>query len=147
MAVTPCPVLTEIALGTLISNVTLLPPGTLPAVTTQVVTLSQFATGTVGEPLEGRLVGLSNITLTAPPATFVANTNYTITDGTGTGTLRIDGDTNLAGTVPPASPFSFQALVGQFDNAAPFDSGYQLLPNSTSSFGTVPVELQSFSAE
>jgi len=75
---------------------------------------------------------VNSVTLSSPPATFAGNTNYTITDSSGSGTLRISPASNLVGTAPPAGAFSVNALVGQFDATAPFDSGYQLFPRSTS---------------
>jgi uncharacterized repeat protein (TIGR01451 family) len=117
------------------SDITLLAPGTLPAVTPQVVTVSQLANAGVGEPFEGRLIRINNVTLASPPATFGANVNYNISDVSGGPVqMRIDSDTDIDGTVPPASPFSVIGVLGQFDNSNPFDSGYQLFPLSTASF-------------
>ena len=116
------------------SDITVLAPGTLPPVNVEVVTLSQLANGGVGEAFEGKLIRVNNVTLASPPVTFAANTNYNITDITGTVQMRIDGDTNIDGTAPPASPFSVIGVLGQFDNAGPFDSGYQLFPLTTASF-------------
>jgi beta-lactamase superfamily II metal-dependent hydrolase len=120
--------LTEINPGTAIANITVLPAGTLPAVTPQIVTLSQLADSGPGESFEGRLLRVNNVTITAPPATFAANTNYTITDSTGSVQMRIDGDTDIDGTAPPAGTFSVIGVLGQFDSAGPFDSGYQFFP-------------------
>jgi beta-lactamase superfamily II metal-dependent hydrolase/fibronectin type 3 domain-containing protein len=126
--------LTEFDPGATLANLTVLAPGTLPAVTPQVVTVSQLGDNGGGEPLEGRLIRINNVTLTSPPATFANSTNYTITDGTGTGTIRISASTNIGGTAPPAGTFSIVGVLGQFDSAAPFDSGYQLFPRSTADF-------------
>jgi beta-lactamase superfamily II metal-dependent hydrolase/fibronectin type 3 domain-containing protein len=117
-------------------DITILAPGTLPPVNIEVVTLSQLANSGVGEAYEGKLIRINNVTLTAPPATFAANTNYNITDASGGPVqMRIDSDTNIDGTVPPASPFSVIGVLGQFDSAPnPKDDGYQLFPLSTSSF-------------
>ncbi len=118
------------------SDITILAPGTLPPVNMEVVTLSQLANGGVGEAFEGKLIRINNVTLVSPPATFAANTNYNITDASGGPVqMRIDSDTNIDGTVPPASPFSVIGVLGQFDSAPnPKDDGYQLFPLSTSSF-------------
>ncbi|MCU1350636.1 MAG: repeat protein, partial [Acidobacteria bacterium] len=120
--------LTEINPGTAIANITVLPAGTLPAVTPQIVTLAQLADSGPGESFEGRLLRVNNVTITTPPATFAANTNYTITDSTGSVQMRIDSDTDIDGTAPPAGTFSVIGVLGQFDSAAPFDSGYQFFP-------------------
>jgi beta-lactamase superfamily II metal-dependent hydrolase len=127
--------LTEIDPGATTTNLSLLAPGTLPAVTPQLTTASQLADSGIGEPLEGLLVRLNNITLTAPPATWVASTNYAFTDASGscgTCTIRISPSSNLVGQAAPAGPFSIIGVLGQFDSAAPFDSGYQIFPRSTS---------------
>jgi beta-lactamase superfamily II metal-dependent hydrolase/fibronectin type 3 domain-containing protein/DNA/RNA endonuclease YhcR with UshA esterase domain len=119
--------LTEITPGA-VSDITILSPGTLPPVSMEVVTLSQLANGGVGEAYEGKLIRVNNVTLASPPATFAPNTNYNITDITGTVQMRIDSDTDIDGTAPPSNPFSVIGVLGQFDNASPFDSGYQLFP-------------------
>ncbi|MBV9069810.1 MAG: lamin tail domain-containing protein [Acidobacteria bacterium] len=127
--------LTEIDPGATTTNLSLLAPGTLPAVTPQLTTASQLGDSGIGEPLEGLLVRLNNITLTTPPATWVASTNYAFTDASGscgTCTIRISPSSNLVGQPAPAGAFSIIGLLGQFDSAAPFDSGYQIFPRSTS---------------
>jgi beta-lactamase superfamily II metal-dependent hydrolase len=124
--------LTEIDPGATTSNLVVMAPGSLPAVSPQLVTLSQLADNGVGEPLEGRLLRINNVTLAAPPATWVASTNYVINDSSGSGTIRISASANLVGQAPPAGTFSIMGVLGQFDSAAPLDSGYQLFPRSTS---------------
>lgn len=123
--------LTELDPGTNLSNVTVLPSGTLPAVSPQTVTLSQLADNGVGEPLEGRLIRVLNATITTGGGTATANSNVTISDGTGSVIMRIDGDTNIVGTTLPTGAFTLTAMASQFDSSDPFDSGYQLLPRST----------------
>ncbi|MEO8379001.1 MAG: DUF5689 domain-containing protein [Acidobacteriota bacterium] len=130
--------LTEITPGAA-SDITILPPGTLPPVSLEVVTLAQLANGGVGEAYEGKLIRVNNVTLASPPATFAPNTNYNITDITGTVQMRIDSDTDIDGTAPPSSPFSVIGVLGQFDNASPFDSGYQLFPRIRASDFVGPV--------
>jgi len=119
--------LTEINPGT-VSNITVLPPGTLPTPGVQVVTVSQLGNAGAGEAFEGKFLRINNVTLVSPPATFAANTNYDITDGTGTVQMRIDGDTDIDGTAPPSGTFSVLGVLGQFDSTNPFDSGYQFFP-------------------
>lgn len=94
----------------------------------QVVTLAQLGNGGAGEAFEGRLVRVDNVLITGGsfPATN-GSANVTIVDATGTGTLRIDGDTDIDGTPTPTGVLSITGVVGQFASA-PFDSGYQLLP-------------------
>ncbi|HKO58246.1 MAG TPA: DUF5689 domain-containing protein, partial [Thermoanaerobaculia bacterium] len=120
--------LTEINPGTSAASVVTLPAGTMPPVSPQVVTLSQIGDGPGGETHEGLLLRINNVTLVSPPATFAANTNYVIQDATGTGTIRIDGDTDIDGTAPPSGTFSIIGVLGQFDSSSPLDSGYQFFP-------------------
>jgi beta-lactamase superfamily II metal-dependent hydrolase len=109
------------------------PLGSAPPPAPQLVTLSQLADGGVGEALEGRLIRVDNVRVTSGsyPASG-ASGNVTIADATGSVVLRIDADTNIAGTPTPdtGSTFSVVALASQFVSAPPFDSGYQILPRS-----------------
>ncbi|MEW6730990.1 MAG: Calx-beta domain-containing protein [Acidobacteriota bacterium] len=124
--------LTEIDPGTTLTNITLLPPNTLPPVTPQLITLSQVADGGVGEAVEGRLVRIDNITIVSGTFPPTGNSgNVTISDGTGTAILRVDSDTNIDGTPTPTGTFSLIGLASQFDTSSPFDSGYQILPRAT----------------
>jgi beta-lactamase superfamily II metal-dependent hydrolase len=123
--------LTEVDPGSTLANIVTLPSGTVPAVSPQTVTLSQLADNGVGENLEGRLIRVNNVRITS--GTFPAanaSGNVTITDGTGSVTLRIDSDTNIDGTMAPTGTFSIVGIANQFDTTAPFDGGYQILPRS-----------------
>ena len=44
--------------------------------------------------------------------------------------MRVDSDTDIDGTPTVTGTFSLVAIASQFDIAAPFDSGYQILPRS-----------------
>ena len=101
------------------------------------------------EGLESRLVNLSNVqfTGTVPGQTFAASTDYTVTDGINSGTVRISHDIftphPLLGQPIPTSPVDVKGIFGQFDASAPpptqTASGYQLLIKTVSS-GPVPSE-------
>ncbi len=128
--------LTEIVPSAAQTSFMLLPPGTIAPITPQVVTLSQLANG-VGEALEGRLIRINNVTITSgtfPPTG--TSSNITISDSTGSGTLRVDSDTNIDGTPTPTGTFSIIGLASQFDSTSVFDSGYQILPRSTTDITT-----------
>ncbi|WP_142455898.1 T9SS type A sorting domain-containing protein [Gracilimonas mengyeensis] len=56
---------------------------------------------------------------------FQGNTNYDISDNTGTGELRIDNFTNLVGAEAPQGETTVVGVVGQFRGT------YQLLPRDT----------------
>ena len=104
-------------------------PGAVPTA----VTLAQLATdGQNGvERFEGRLVRVDNVTVnTAVWTAEGAGTNYTLTDATGTLAVRINPATDLAGRTAPGAAFSLVGVVSQFDNASPFNTGYQLQPRS-----------------
>lgn len=129
--------LTEIIPGAGTANFMLLPAGTIPPVTPQVVTLSQLGNNGAGEPLEGRLIRINNVTITSGtfPATG-SSANVTISDGTGSAILRVDSDTNIDGTPTPSGTFSVIGLASQFDTTSVFDSGYQIIPRSTADITT-----------
>ena len=116
--------LTEISVSSA-ANATLLAAGSTPAITPQVVTIAQLINPATAENLEGRLVRLDNVTVDG--STFPSNNNLTITDATGSMLLRVDADTDIDGTATPSGPLSVTAVASQFA-AAPFDSGYQILP-------------------
>jgi hypothetical protein len=83
---------------------------------------------------ESNLVKLENFTLgSAWPAT-PAGSGFTvkIVRDNLTFDLRIDNDCNLFGAPAPVGYFNVVGLGGQFDNSAPRNSGYQLLPRNAS---------------
>ncbi len=82
------------------------------------------------EEWEGRLVRFNGLTITGT-GTFQPNTNYTVTDASGSGQLRIDNNSNLVGTLIPTGPFDCIGAAAQFKTAPPFNSGYQFIPRST----------------
>ncbi len=96
------------------------------------------------EEFEGRLVRFNGLSITAT-GNFQANTNYSVTDATGTGQLRIDNNTNLVGTLIPSGSFDCIAAAAQFDNSPPYSTGYQFLPRFTTDIiqGGGPVILTS----
>ncbi len=97
-----------------------------------VITLQQFNSQTWNghEEYEGSLIRINGLTTTAT-GTFQANTNYNVTDASGTGQMRIDNNTNLVGTLIPTGTFDCIAAAAQFKSSAPYNSGYQFLPRFT----------------
>lgn len=81
------------------------------------------------ELIEGRLVRLNNVVFEAT-GKFEADTNYELTDGIRKLTIRIDGDTDIAGHSIPIGKVLIIGCIGQFDTSEPFNSGYQILPRS-----------------
>lgn len=97
------------------------------------------------ELIEGKLIRINNITF-VESGTFSGNTNYQITDGINNFNVRIDGDTDIAGTPIPVTEFSIVGCLGQFDSSEPYSSGYQLFPRNRVDIGETSV-IALFSAD
>ena len=83
------------------------------------------------ESTEAQLIKIENVTLVDPNQWGMGTNsgfNVDITDGTNTYDLRIDADTDLFNTSAPATAFNVTGVGTQFDNSAPYDTGYQILP-------------------
>jgi phosphatidylserine/phosphatidylglycerophosphate/cardiolipin synthase-like enzyme len=82
------------------------------------------------EAYEGMLVRINNVTVSAS-GTWTGNTNYTISDSTGSMPLRIVTGTNLVGQTIPSGRFDVVGVLGAFKTSPPYDaSSYQLLPRN-----------------
>ncbi|MDP4115174.1 MAG: phospholipase D-like domain-containing protein [Bacteroidota bacterium] len=82
------------------------------------------------EEFEGQLVKIANVNILGT-GNFAANTNYNIQDSTGTLTsgLRIyTSVTSIVGTPIPTGKIDLIGVLGQYKSAAPYNSGYQLIP-------------------
>ncbi len=103
------------------------------AVDPETVTINQVINQTWNdlEEYEGMLIKIEHATF-SETGSFASNNNYTLTDGTGSITLRIDNDVDIIGTQIPTGEVSVTAIVSQYDNAAPYSTGYQLLPRKIS---------------
>lgn len=98
----------------------------------EIVTLSQVANQdwTGVELYESKLVRINGVTITGS-GTFESGINYPITDATGTLDLRIDNDVStLIGSPIPSGEIDLIGVVGQFKYAAPYNSGYQIIPRN-----------------
>ena len=84
------------------------------------ITIEQMNSGNY----EGLLARISELEFEAT-STFAGNSNYVITDATAEGELRVDGTTNLPGTVIPNGPVEVTGVVGRHDDT------YQILPRFT----------------
>lgn len=86
------------------------------------------------ETTEAALVTIQGFYLANPTQWNAGGGSFNVdfTDGTNTVTLRIDSDTDIAGTAAPAvtDTFDIIGVGGQFDNSNPFTEGYQLFPRS-----------------
>ncbi|MEO8148487.1 MAG: phospholipase D-like domain-containing protein [Bacteroidia bacterium] len=77
----------------------------------------------VGEPYEGELVEIDNVTFTGGGGAFALNTNYNFTSNGETGQIRITGSANsLIGSIIPTGTVNLVAIASQFTTT------YQLLP-------------------
>lgn len=96
------------------------------------ITLQQLNTQTWNghEEYEGKLIRINGLSIVGT-GTFQPDFTYTVTDPTGTSQLRLDGNTNLAGTLIPTGTFSCIAAASQFDQTAPYSTDYQFLPRFT----------------
>jgi phosphatidylserine/phosphatidylglycerophosphate/cardiolipin synthase-like enzyme len=101
-------------------------------VTPVLVTAFEIANDGAGglEVYEGLLVRINGATVTGG-GVWAANTNYPLSDPTGTTEIRIDNNTNLVGTPIPAGAFDAIGVVGQFKTTPPFIGGYQFMPRFT----------------
>ncbi|WP_081740475.1 T9SS type A sorting domain-containing protein [Aquimarina pacifica] len=74
----------------------------------------------------GELVRISNTIFPNPGDIFFGNANFTLTDNSGTGALRIDNDViSLVGKAQPETCSNITGVVGRFEEF------YQLLPRSS----------------
>jgi endonuclease I len=76
----------------------------------------------VTESLEGQLVRIDNVTFVQTGSFATGNSTVQISDGTNSIDVRINGSTNIDGTVIPSGSVSIVALVSQFNTK------YQLIP-------------------
>jgi len=86
------------------------------------------------EAFEGMLAEIRNVTIVNGdwPTGAQQNENLTITDGNGTITLRIDGDTGVWQAGEPSGAFTVRGIIGQFDDSSPYTDGYQIVPRYVS---------------
>ncbi len=84
----------------------------------------------MGEMTEANLFKIENVSLVDESQWGAANFNVDITNGITVFQMRIDGDTDIAGMPAPKGVFSVVGIGGQFDNSAPYTSGYQIFPRS-----------------
>ena len=95
-----------------------------------IVTLSEINSQTWNglEELEGELIRVNNVTISSS-GIFAGAKNYTITDASGTGQIRINaGVTSIIGSSIPTGKVDIIGILGQYKSSAPYNSGYQLQP-------------------
>ena len=76
----------------------------------------------IGEPYEGQLVEIKNVTILNASGTFAGDQNYEFTDGMNTGEFRVGKNTQIVGQVIPTGKINLIGICSQYY------STYQLLP-------------------
>lgn len=84
----------------------------------------------LNESTESQFIRMVSMTLVDPTQWDLlgGSFNVDITDGTNTFVMRIDSDTDIAGTAAPTGLFNVTGIGGQFDTSDPYDEGYQIFP-------------------
>ena len=110
-------------------GVTKIGSGTVPS--PQLVTVAD-----IDESIEGKLVRIDDVIVTAGSIPGSGSDSLTITDdnSVNTVTLRIDGDTNIPGANTPVGTFDIIGVVTQFDSSVPLTWGYQITPRERADF-------------
>lgn len=106
-------------------------PGELTPVNTDLATLNAG-----GEAWEAQLVTVAGLELDPAAVWPPAGSNGTVTvlQGAESFTMFIDRDTDIDGSTAPSGTFDLVAVIGQYDQSAPYDAGYQLIPRSLADF-------------
>jgi len=98
----------------------------------QIVTLLDIANQQWNgvEIYESKLVKVKNVSINGS-GNFEGNKNYTISDETGTLSLRIDRDvSSLVGSPIPSGKVDLIGIASQYKYSSPYNSGYQIIPRS-----------------
>jgi beta-lactamase superfamily II metal-dependent hydrolase len=114
-------------------GVTVLSPG--PAPSPVATTIAALAGNP--ESFEGQFVSIANLSIvsgTIPATPQAIDAFVTVSDGTGTFSLKIDDDTDIEGFTP-AAPFTAAGIIQQDDFLRPFDAGYDITPRSRVDLG------------
>ncbi|GAA4456657.1 hypothetical protein GCM10023189_26210 [Nibrella saemangeumensis] len=107
--------------------------------TPKAITLDQLAS------YQGQLVSVSDANITPEGATFTGNSNYNITAGGQSGTLRINANSPLVGAGRPSNPVSVTGIADRFvsGSTAPGSTGLQLQPRILADIpGSTPAQDQ-----
>ncbi len=98
--------------------------------TPKVLTINQ-----IGETYEGQLIRINNIEFENVNGTFSGNKNYTFTDGTNSGVIRISSSSPIVGQGIPTGKISVIAICSQYSYTEnDTQNGYQLIPREMDDF-------------
>lgn len=100
---------------------------TLP--TPELITPAQL-----GEALEGELVTVENVVFDLAGTPISGNSTYNFTSNGEQGAIYVRAGSVLVGVNLPASAVTLVGIASQYDPAAPFDAGYQILPRDENDF-------------
>ncbi len=92
-------------------------------------------TQTLGEETESQLIRLAGLKVVDPTQWAGDGSSFNVDVENADGVvmvLRIDSDVDLSSMTLPGDMISVTGLGGQFDNSAPYDEGYQVLPRYAS---------------
>jgi hypothetical protein len=85
------------------------------------------------EAYESKLVKIKNVTIAGTGSFTSQSAGYVLTDASGTATLYINkAVTSIVGQTIPTTAVNITGIVSQYKSAAPYSSGYQLLPRQLS---------------
>ena len=101
----------------------------------QLPTPKVLAINQIGEAYEGQLIRIDNIEFENANGTFSGNRNYTFTDGTNSGEIRISSSSPIVGQGIPTGKINVIAICSQYsytDNDT--QNGYQLIPREMEDF-------------
>lgn len=102
----------------------------------ETVTVSEFSS----DDYQGELISIQDLSFT-DSGTFSGETNYEIYDQTGSGVLRIDGDSELPGTSIPSEATTITGVGGHFRGEP------QLLPRNVQDLGSQIVTSQPYESD
>jgi beta-lactamase superfamily II metal-dependent hydrolase len=92
------------------------------------------------ESFEGQFFAIANVSITSgsiPCTTQTLDRFVTVSDGTGSFSLKIDDDTDIEGFTSEAT-FTAIGIIQQDDFLRPFDGGYNITPRSRADLGGAP---------
>jgi len=112
------------------SGLTQINPTSIELLETNQTLVGASVVGQLDEQSESFFVSLGCVSLVSEDQWSGAGSgfNVDVTDGDNVWTVRVDADIDLFTSPAPTGNFLVSGIGGQFDSAAPFDSGYQLLP-------------------
>lgn len=126
--------LTQFDLAASGSSVVKISSGTVPNPETMTIAQIVAQQWNGYEEHESKLIRIDNCTISGS-GNFASGSNYNITDGTGTITLRIDNNvTSVIGTAIPSGAVDIVGILAQYKFAAPYNSGYQIMPRFIADF-------------